>query len=316
MILEFQKNPIEFFRFCWGDEIIIWDKLDEICKSVVNNKRTIVRSGHGIGKSWLMGRLALWFLYCYYPSKVVSTAPTWHQVEKILWGELRKAYMTSRVDLGGKLLQTELKLNEDWFAFGLSTSQTNEQKDFGAVKMQGIHSPNLLFILDEGAGVPKEIWTASTSLLTGENNKIIAIGNPASPRGEFFEAFKSPIWNKISISCYDHPNVRQNKTLVQGCVSKEWIEERKIEWGENSPLFKAKVLGEFPDEGEDTLIPLSSVEKAVIKEHVWAKSKKLGCDVARFGSDETIIFESDGVEFRMLWNAVGKDTNQIIGGIS
>jgi len=275
----------------------------------------VVRSGHGIGKSWLMGRLALWFLYCHYPAKVITTAPTWPQVEKILWGEIRSAYSKSKIPLGGIPLQTELKLKDDWFAVGLSTAETAAQREYGATKMQGYHSPNMLFILDEAAGVPKEIWTTATGIITGDNNKIVAIGNPASPTGAFFDTFKSSIWNKLHISCINHPNVKENKVIVPGCVTKDWIEERKIEWGEDSPLYKAKVLGDFPDESEDTLIPLSWIETAVQKELQIERITKAGCDVARFGGDETVIFISDDNCFEMVWNVVKKDTMETSGKI-
>ena len=315
-IKNWKENPIDFFRFVWGNEIFIWDKLAEILDNIVRNKRTIVRSGHGVGKSWLMGRVALWWLYCNYPAKIITTAPTWSQVEKILWGEIRNAYFKSLIPLGGNLLQTELKLNDEWFAVGVSTSEKTGNREFGATKLQGYHSPNLLFILDEGAGVSPEIWTSATSLITGENNKIIAIGNPASPTGDFFEAFKSPIWSKVAISCFDHPNIKEDKMVISGCVSREWIEERKKEWGEESPLYKAKVLGEFPDESEDTLIPLSWVERAIRKDIKPKKFVKAGCDVARFGSDETIIFLSDGEYFDIKWAVVGKDTMEVSGKLN
>lgn len=313
LVLKWRKNPTEFFRFCWPN-IFVWDKLNDICQSIVENKRTVVRSGHGVGKSWLMARLAIWFLTVYKPSKVITTAPVWSQVEKILWKEIRLAYSESIANLGGEILQTEWKVSEDCFAIGISTNEKIDQRQYGATQMQGYHSPNLLFLLDEAAGVPSEIWMAATSLLTSDNNKIIAIGNPASPSGTFFDAFKSPIWNKIHISCFDHPNVREGRMIIPGCVTKDWIDERKIEWGEDSPLYKAKVLGEFPTESSDTLIPLSWVERAVenslaVKDGVI----RLGCDVARYGEDETVIYHRDGLHFELEEVTNKKSTTDTTG---
>ncbi len=284
---------------CWPD-ILVWDKLEDICHSVVDYKRTAVRSGHGIGKSWLLARIAIWFLTVYKPSIVLTTAPTGRQVEKILWKEIHAAYKSSKIPLGGKLLQVEWKISEDNYAVGFSTDEKADSRDFGSTKFQGFHSPNLLVLLDEGAGILPEIYTGLSSLLTGGNNKAIAIGNPASPTGPFYDAFTSPIWHKIHISCFDHPNVKTGQIIVPGAVTKEWIEERRQEWPEGTPLWEAKVLGNFPTEGSDTLIPLSWIEKAVYNPNVKREGvKSLGGDVARFGNDENTIFHSVGNHFEL-----------------
>lgn len=304
---DYQKNPTEWFKAMWPD-IYIWDKLQEISKSIVQNRRVVVPSGHGIGKTWLMARIALWFLYCHYPAKVITTAPTWNQVEKLLWSEISKAHGSAKYRLRGDLLLTQLKLDDDWFAIGFSTKGTNTEREYGAPKFQGYHSPNMLIILDEGPGVDHAIWLASETLITGDNNKIVAIGNPTSPSGDFYNACKSPLWKKVNVSSFDHPNVKQGKIIVPGAVTREWIDERKQEWGENTPLWQAKVLGEFPAEGEDTLIPLSWVEACVGLKLGTDGDKKLGVDVARFGGDSTVLAQFHGPTLQPLEVANKKDT--------
>ncbi len=283
-----QSNPIEFFKIAWP-EIYIWDKLEEVSLALVNNRRVVVPSGHGVGKTWLAARLALWFLHCFYPSKVITTAPTWPQVEMLLWSEIKAAYNTSNIQLGGRLLTTDLKIKDDWFATGFSTRGKAAEREFGTPKFQGYHSENILIVLDEAPGVEHEIWTSVGSLVVGENNKIFAIGNPTSPSGDFYNACKSPLWKKIKISSFDHPNVREEKIFVPGAVTRQWIEERRQEWGEGSPLWQAKILGDFPSEGSDTLIPLAWAEACVGLDLGTGGMKRLGVDVARFGDDKTAL---------------------------
>ncbi|HCX21360.1 MAG TPA: hypothetical protein DHN29_05560 [Cytophagales bacterium] len=272
-------------------------------------------SGHGIGKTWLSARLALAFLYSFYPSKIITTAPTWPQVETLLWGEIRKAHSESKIPLGGLPQKTKLELSPDWFLRGLSTTGSVAEREFGATRFQGFHSENLLVILDEAPGVEPSIWIATESLIVGDNNRILAIGNPTSPTGMFYDACRSPLWNKIQVSCYDHPNVKENRTVIPGAVTPNWIDERKQEWGEDSPLYKAKILGDFPDEGEDTLIPLSWAEDAMHKQLKAEGKRRLGCDVARFGSDKTVIFEMNGPVANLL-DVTGKvDTMVTVGKI-
>ncbi len=309
-----RENPIDFFKAAWPD-VYLWDKLEDICIQIVKNRRVIVPSGHGIGKTWLLARIALWFLFSFYPSKVITSAPTWSQVELLLWSEIKNAYHSSQFKLGGRILETQLKVEDDWFAIGISTRGKAKEREFGTPKFQGFHSENLLVLLDEGPGIEPEIWTSVETLITGSNNKIVAIGNPTSPSGKFYDACKSPLWHKIEISSFDHPNIKTGKIIIPGAVTKEWIEERRKEWGEDSPLWQAKVLGQFPDEGDDTLIPLSWAEACVGLDLGTEGEKRLGVDVARYGSDMTVFCIVLGKTVLPLEAVNKKDTNFTIGRV-
>src|SRR5690349_12512359 len=116
-----RSDPAWFLRHVLGSKIVTPQELT-ICDSVARHRRTAAPSGHGIGKTYIAARLALWFLFSHPRSKVLTTAPTWHQVENLLWREIRKAYNGSLYPLGGNLLRTELNVDEDWFALGLSTN--------------------------------------------------------------------------------------------------------------------------------------------------------------------------------------------------
>ena len=90
LLLSYQRNPKLFFQAAWPD-VVLWDKLEEILDALVNNRRVVVPSGHGVGKTWIEARIALWFLNCFPPAKVISTAPTWSQVSLLLWSEIKSA---------------------------------------------------------------------------------------------------------------------------------------------------------------------------------------------------------------------------------
>ena len=67
----------------YGDFEPPWEKQWEIWESIVNNKRTSCRSGHGVGKSHIAARIAIWFLQTFYPSVVFTTAPNARQVKAV-----------------------------------------------------------------------------------------------------------------------------------------------------------------------------------------------------------------------------------------
>jgi hypothetical protein len=161
--------------------------------------------------------------------------------------------------LGIKALQTRINLGPDWYAVGLSTKVPD--------KFQGYHG-NVLVVVDEASGVnDPAIWAAITGNLTSaKNDRLLAIGNPLDPDSVFAQKFKIPQrkgWNNhITISAFDVPNVQLGKEVIPHLVSKEWVEQREYEWGVDSPLYQARVLGEFPKVGKAALFPLHWLERA------------------------------------------------------
>jgi hypothetical protein len=265
-----------------------------------------MRSGHGVGKTFTVAALAEWWLQTREDAIVLTTAPTWRQVESITWATLRRLHRASRKTLAGDLLNTSLKISDSRFALGLSTDEPE--------RFQGYHSPNIMVIEDESPGVAPAIHEAIEGVLSG-GGKWIKVGNPTSPSGHFYEAFRSPGWHPIVYSCWEHPNVTEGRTIVPGAVTREWCEARLAEWGEEHPLYQARVLGEFPQEGEDTLIRLSWAEAAINRDLPSGDPTVLACDVARFGGDETVIGIRRGPVYREVERYRGKDLMQTCGMI-
>lgn len=278
-----REDPVFFLTDVLGVEP--WEKQREIIESVRDNDNTCVASGHGVGKTFVSACTTLWFLCCHYQSRVITTAPTNRQVESILWAEIWSLYKNSRVPLGGKLLKVSLNLEEKWYALGLSTDDPD--------RFQGHHAKHLLLVMDEAPGIDAKIYEAAKGILTQAHSKSLLIGNPTSPSGPFFDAFKSRFYNAIHISCYDSPAIKEPEKY-EALTTMKWIEERKEEWGEKSPMFVSRVLGRFPEEGEDTLIPLNWCERAVARgnkkgESIISDYIYLGLDVARYGSNKTVL---------------------------
>ena len=60
----------------------------EASKKLVAKRRLSIRSGHGVGKSAFLSITILWFMSCYFPTKIPCTAPSAHQLSDVLWAEL------------------------------------------------------------------------------------------------------------------------------------------------------------------------------------------------------------------------------------
>jgi hypothetical protein len=256
-----------------------------IVASVRDHRRTAVPAGHGVGKTNVVALLVLWFLYTNPGCKVVTTAPTWFQVENLLWQEIRGAHDRSRTPLGGTPNLTSLTLGEQWFAVGLSTDKPD--------RFQGTHAPRIMVVFDEATGVAPMIWDAAEGLAVGAADRFIAIGNPTDPASRFKQVCDSGRWQVIPVSCVNHPNViHDDPRIIPGAVTKQWVDEHLEDYGgPDSPLARARILGKWPEQGADSLIALGWVEAAQAR---WPGTTGLslqavGCDVARFGSDATVL---------------------------
>ena len=77
--------------------------------------------------------------------------------------------------------------------------------------------------------------------------------NPTRLSGEFHAAFtsKAEFWKTMTISALDVP------AGIPGLATQAWCEEKRKEWGDDSALYAVRVLGEFPKQGSDAVIPLS-----------------------------------------------------------
>lgn len=285
-----------------------WAKQVEVMESVRDNRRTVVRASHSVGKTHIAARIALWFLYTRHPAIVITTAPKATQVKDLLWGRLRAAWAQSRQHLHGTCLTTRLepiRQDPEWYAVGYTA------KD--AEGFQGYHEAHVLIIFDEAPGVPPYIYDAVEGIMSTENVRWLGIGNPTERSGHFYRANVSPLYNSIHVSAWDHPNVTLGKAVYQKAVAPFWPQERLQEWGDNHPLYQSRVIGQFPDEGEDTLIPLTWVESAVDRTVDTEGIKLVACDVARFGLDETVFFLLQGRLFDILEKYTGKNTTATAG---
>ena len=276
------KDPILFCTDQWGDRL--WAKQQEIIRKAWVSPRLAVKAGHGVGKSFSLAQLAIAFLVCYPKSRVITTAPTWMQVEKILWAELRGAVKKMKIPIGGvPPLSTELRLDEDWFALGLSTDEVD--------RFQGFHAPSVLVIFDEASGIPAPLWEAADSLMAGGHTRWLAVGNPLEAEGPFWKCFQPGSgWETMTISCWESPNVISGQDNIPGLVSRQWVENKRDEWGEESPLYASRVLGQFPAMALTRVIPRASVDACVGRIPSGVKGKFVTADIADFGEDETVLY--------------------------
>ena len=252
--------PVAFARYVL--RVRLWHKQAEILDALPHHHRIAVKSGNGLGKGFTAAIAVLWFLHTHNPAIVLTTAPTFRQVRHILWRQIHTLHRRNPQTLGGQLLHTRWELAQDRYALGLSADHPDQ--------FQGFHSPNLLLIVDEAEGVPDPIYDAITAITTTAHAQLLLLGNPTTNSGAFRRAFHQErhTYKTITISALDSPNLTANHPIIPGLVTPQWVQERQQIWGINNPLYQSRVLGQFPDQTPDTLIPLSLLEAAIYHQYI------------------------------------------------
>jgi phage terminase large subunit len=312
----YHGNPRAFvhdlFRGNDGRPVELEDYQVAILEGLSRGEDVTVRSGHGVGKTTTDAFAVYYFLLTRPFSKIPTTAPTFRQVKDILWAEIRKWYQHFRLKEHLTLQSTRMGVRgreSEWFALGVASNKPEH--------IEGFHAPHVLFIVDEAKGVQKAIYDSIDGALTTGGQRLYT-STPGSRVGQFYESHYG------RIAKFFHQIHVNGETSAR--VSRAWREQKVEEWGRDSPIYQAKVLGEFPTEGDDILIRLDYILAAedAFDEEQCARCGKLeacgcdapsvpavphaavtafGLDVARFGMDATALAygSSARLEYVRTW---------------
>lgn len=305
----YQQDPVRFFAEVLGFEP--WSEQIKVIEAVRDHTRVAVCSGHKIGKSNLIAGLALWFYCSFQDARAIMSSTTARQVDQILWRELRmirarsgRCVACKAADPDGRRIprpcphSTLIEGDEGELArTGLKSTDFREVVGFTAREAEavaGVSGRNLLYLLDEASGIPDLIFEAIEGNRAG-GARILLAGNGTRNEGEFFEAFnsKSHLYKTIRISSESTPNVIEGKHVIPGLATREWIEEKKLEWGVDSSLYRVRVKGDHATFEAGKLISLHMIGESERRWHETPETGRLfiGVDPAgESGSGDESVF--------------------------
>lgn len=291
----------------------------------------------------------------FHATKVINTAPTGRQVNNIMMPEISKFHSRAGGILPGNVMSRGIRFDHEslkgWYLLGFKAGDDNVEA------WTGFHAPNIMAVVTEASGIGQSTFDSIESILQG-NSRLLLIFNPNRTNGEAYNSQSSPLYKKFVLNSMNAPNVVNKRKvlagemseaefkrlLIPGQVDYEWIDEKikkpgwvfKIPTGEQNPaefdfewngqwyrpsdLFRVKVLGEFPRESDEQLIPLSWIEAAqqrfaLHQEMGWKTdgSLKVGVDVAGMGRDATVFCPRKG-NFVSPLEVYGKSTHMETAG--
>lgn len=292
-------DPLGFVRYAfpWGEERLDaagprqWqrDILQTIGTHLTDKAtrhqplRIAVASGHGIGKSALIGMVINWAMSTHDDCRVVVTANTETQLRTKTWPEVAKwARLAVNAHWWSVPAMSMYAPSRDkaWRADAIAWSENNTEA------FAGLHNEGkrIVVVFDEGSKIADKVWEVAEGALTDSNTEIIwlVFGNPTQATGRFRECFGrfKHLWVTRQI----------DSRTVEG-TNKEYLGQLVETYGEDSDIVKVRVRGQFPAQSVSQFIPADLVEAAQKREAEIDRGAALimGVDVARFGDDASVI---------------------------
>lgn len=305
-VAEYRDDPVKFVVEVLGATPLPYQA--EFLQAIADGERKMsVRSGHGTGKSTSASWAMLWYVLLRFPNKVVVTAPTSGQLFDALFAELKRW-----INELPKQLQPMLTVKSDRVELAAAPSEAfisaRTSRAETPEALAGVHSENVLLVVDEASGVPEKVFEAAAGSMSGHSATTILLSNPTRSSGTFFESQTrlAGSWWTRRWSCVDSP-----------LVSEEFVDEMRLRYGEESNAFRIRVLGEFPLADDDTIIPFHLVESAMHRDIEMTPDLKpiWAIDPARFGTDRTAFCKRVGNVVTEIKSWQGVDLMGTVGRV-
>lgn len=309
-VAAYYDRPADFARECinWPEGRVLAPYQADTMDMLAEHHRMSLRSLRGAGKSTTAALIVLWFAVTRDAAgadwKIITTAGSWGQLINFLWPEIRKWASKLKWDMIRKgrpfgpneLLNLNLRLQH-----GAASAAASSNPG----RFEGAHADELLYVFDEAKVIPAAIFDSAEGALTGTGAYAVMMSTPGEPAGRFWEVqARRPGYEDWATRV-----VRLEEVYEAGQVTPEWVEQRRKQWGEDSSVFRNHVLGEFYAADEDAVVPLAWVEAAQERWKLWNLGdaeagvppraapegrRVVGVDVARYGTDKTVIATRTG----------------------
>lgn len=312
-------DPLAYVIECVGDTPT--HQQAEILKAFRHHNFVAVRSGHGIGKSKLVGWLVNWWLDTR-GKRAPITGAGGDQLYDIVFPEVvavckkKMKWLSNKYDI----IRGEVRLKS---APELCKAILRTARIDNADALQGFH--DCMFFIDEGSGVRDEIFEVASGAMGDEGAYGLMTGNPTKLSGYFYRVFHSKtFWFPMHFSSadslaekeysYTYTDHKGNVKVIttRGRQTSKWVEDMANEYGRHSNAFKVRVLGEFATLGSDLIVPERFLDCVYDLGRFDTREKMtqriMGIDPAWTGDDDTgvVIREGRRVLYAESWH--GQDT--------
>ena len=335
---------VRFAREVLGQRLS--EQQERILYSLAENKRTIIMSGNGPGKSHGVAIAKVSFLILNPPAVVLGTSGSYSQYVDAVWRTVKNLYKAQIMPLDPTFdepndsQQPIIELEDDWFAKVVSPRDPGD--------LEGRHGPAVLVVIEEADKkyITEEHFDSARSSVTDANDRMLAICNP--PKDEANAVYKridgemSDDWHTINFSTLNSHNVRVDAGELDAgripgitdldTIKDDWeaynaeawpgLEQARAYSDPDHPDFRENLDSRWyrrragvipPTKAADWRpIPKAAVLGAWKREHPQYETPDAyplgtGVDVARSGADSTIAGTALGERLDIRYEMDGDD---------
>lgn len=325
-----------------------WAKQVEIAQAVLKYPRVFVQASHNVGKTFFAGSIINWHTDCFDPSITKTTAPTQNQVNNLTWKEVRVQRRGRGMLPKAPRIEYYLpngEINAEHYAAGYTARNADSFQGDHAEHLfilfeEAVGIDEQFWIAADGmtSSGDGNRWLAImnptdsssyayTQMLTGDWHliQISALEHP-NIMAEL-EGRPKPYPKAISVKWVEDKLRTWCRKLEDGDTIKKghdvawpplpYCERYGVQptWYRPDSRFEGRVLGRWPSSSPDAIWTDALFQQACKpKENLRISSLQqrveLGCDVARFGDDDTAIHVRQGGVSLHHESVNGWDTRQ------
>jgi len=242
----------------------------------------------GGGKTALMAWLGWHNLLTVFPQRTAMTAPSKQTAfdaffaELSHWGDKLPEGLRKLVEIKGDSIVLLANPRDSFLTVKTARKENPEA-------IQGVHADEgrVLILVDEASGVEDEVFLAGRGSMSGKNAYSILISNPTRKSGYFYDTHHKlkGLWYTKQVAWGDSTR-----------TDKQFEEETRLTYGEESNEYRVYCLGQFPTQDDDAIIAFDLIDAATRREVTPSPNVPViwGLDVARGGKDRSALCKRRG----------------------
>lgn len=237
-------------------DLTLADTQKRMLRAVADNRRVIVMSGNGVGKSYGTAALADGFIYTNVDSLSLGTSGSYSQFVDTMWRPMSAMAKRLRDDHGlpGQIYegnQPKIEIDDEWFFKVVSPRDPGD--------LEGRHADSCLVIIEEADKryITEEHFDSASSTITDASDRMIAIANPPEDESNVvYEKMQSDRWTVIQFSSFESHNVKVDTGEIDGqhlpglvdlpTIAEDWEEWNNEPWPGIEDAFEQHIGGEYP----------------------------------------------------------------------
>lgn len=294
-----------------------------ICRSVASNRRTLVITANGLGKSYILAAIAVIWLVVRYPAVSFATSGTEKKMRRTFCKPVENLHDNAVVPLPGTYKSRPERIEIDGEPEHFFEAASPKDAD----ELEGVHTAYTLAIIEEAdkPAVDEEVLDSMRSLVTDEQDRMVAIANPPKDEANsIVPLMESSKWDVIEFSSFQSHNVQVELGEVDGekidglatltKIQDDWEEYNDEAWPGVDAARKSherddlderwyrRRLGVMPPDTASAHRPftVSNVEAAWERDvDAPREPAGVGIDVARTGGDQTVLAGVHGDQLRI-----------------